>query len=119
MILLSAGLESVSTRKDKTLKIIFGTQELAPKEAGAVMAMANSFCFLAIKPETFTLTEKELMEQLKIDQMTNTIKTPSQRLRGVLYILFTQNNEGFEKFDSFYIHKIEQMVEHFKSKLTP
>jgi hypothetical protein len=33
--------------------------------------------------------------------------------------LFTQNNEGFEKFDSFYIHKIEQMVEHFKSKLTP
>jgi len=119
MIILPATLEGVTTRKDKTLRLTFGTQELPPTEAGKVMAMANSYCFLSIKPETFTATEKELLEQMKADQMTNTGKTPSQRLRATLYVLFTQNNEGFDKFDSFYIYKIEQMIDHFKSKLTP
>ena len=118
MIVLAAQLESVSTRKDKTVKLTFGSQELAPQEAGNIMSLANSFCFLAIKPETFTVTEKEILTQIKADQMTNTAKTPSQRLRGVLYVLFTQNNEGFDKFDAFYIFKLEQMIEHFKSKLT-
>ena len=119
MIILAAQLEGVSTRKDKTLKLVFGTNEMNPSEAGNIMSLANSFCFLSIKPESFTATEKELLEQIKADQMTNTGKTPSQRLRATLYVLFTQNNEGFDKFDSFYIHKIEQMIEHFKSKLTP
>jgi hypothetical protein len=117
MIVLPAQLEGVSTRKDKTLKLIFGTNELNPSDAASVMTLANSFCFLAIKPETFTETEKELMAQVKADMLTNNAKSPSQRLRSVLYVLFTNNNEGFDKFDSFYTHKIEQMIDHFKSKL--
>lgn len=117
MIILAAQLEGVTTRRDKTLKLTFGSQELTPSDAGNIMAIANSFCFLAIKPETFTPTEKELLEQIKADTLTNAAKTPSQRLRGVLYIAFTQNNEGFDSFDKFYTHKIEQMITHFKSKL--
>lgn len=117
MIILPAILEGVTTRKDKTVKLTFGTQELSPAEAGNVMALANSFCFLSIKKEDFTQTEKELMEQIKADSLTNNAKTPSQRLRSVLYVLFTKNNEGFAKFDAFYTHKIEQMIEHFKTKL--
>ncbi len=119
MITLAAQLEGVSTRKDKTVKLTFGTQELSPTTAGEIMSISNSFCFLAIKAETFTNTEKELLEQIKADQLTNTAKTPSQRLRAVLYVLFSQNNEGFDKFDSFYINKLESMIEHFKSKLIP
>jgi hypothetical protein len=117
MIILAASLEGVTTRKDRTVKLTFGTQELTPTEAGNVMALANSFCFLSIKPKSFTATEKELLEQMKADQMTNTGKTPSQRLRSTLYVLFTQNNEGFDKFDAFYTHKIESMIDHFKTKL--
>jgi hypothetical protein len=117
MILIAATMEAVSSRRDKTLKLVFGTQEPTPNEAGALMGIANSFCFLAIKKEDFTATEKELMEQIKADQMTNTAKTPSQRLRSVLFVSWKNNNEGFDKFDLFYTHKIEQIIDHMKSKL--
>lgn len=119
MIILPGQLENVTSRKDRTLKLTIGTQELSPADAGKVMAMANSYCFFSIKPEDFTVTEKEILAQLKADQLTNTGKTPSQRLRSTLYVLFTQNPEGFTKFDLFYTHKIEQMIGHFKSKLQP
>lgn len=117
MILLPAQLEGVSTRKDKTLKLVFGSQELSPNDAASVMTLANSFCFLAIKPETFTETEKELMAQVKADMLTNNAKTPSQRLRGVLYVLFTTNNEGFDKFDAFYTHHISRIIDQYKLKI--
>lgn len=117
MILVAATLEGIRTRKDKTLSLSFGTQEMPPSEAGNLMALANSFCFLAIKSETFTATEKELMEQIKADQLTNAAKTPSQRLRGVLYVLFTHDDEGYKKFDEFYTFKLDQIIDHFKSKL--
>lgn len=118
MIILPAILEGVTTRKDKTLRLTFGTQELPATEAGKLLALNNAFCFLSIKPEDFTTTEKEMMEQIKADTLTNTGKTPSQRLRSTLYVLFTQNNEGFTKFDAFYAHKMEQMIDHYKSKLS-
>jgi len=117
MILIPAILEGISTRKDNSLKVVFTSQELSPTDGYNLMALMNSFCFLAIKPETFTQTEKELMQQIKADTLTNSAKSPSQRLRSVLYILFTTNNEGFKTFDDFYKHKIEQMIDHFKTKL--
>lgn len=117
MIILPGQLENVTSRKDRTLKLTIGTQELSPAYAGRVMAMANSYCFFSIKPEDFTVTEKEILAQLKADQLTNTGKTPSQRLRSTLYVLFTQNPEGFTKFDDFYIHHYSKIIEHFKSKI--
>ena len=118
MIFLAAQLEGVTTRKDKTVKLTFGTQELTPAEAGNVMAIANSFCFLAIKPESFTPTEKELMEQLKADSLTNAAKSPSQRIRAVLYRLWESNSEGYITFDSFYTFKMETIINHLKSKIS-
>jgi len=117
MILIPAILEGISTRKDKTLRLTFGTQEMPPNEAGNLMSLSNSFCFLAIKPETFTQTEKEIMQQLKADNLTNNIKTPSQRLRAVLYVCFQNDGEGFNDFDGYYIAKINNLIEHFKTKL--
>jgi hypothetical protein len=117
MILLPGVLEGVTSRKDKTVKLTFGTQELTPADAGQIMAMANSFCFLALKPETFTQTEKEIMQQLKADNLTNNIKTPSQRLRAVLYVCFQNDGEGFNDFDGYYIAKINNLIEHFKKQL--
>lgn len=117
MILVPAQLEGVATRKDKTLKLTFGTHELGEGEGGKLLSLNNSFCFLAIKPETFTPTEKELMEQIKADMLTNTAKSPSQRLRAVIFLNWQQNNEGYEKFDSYYTHKMEAFIDHLKKKL--
>ena len=44
-------------------------------------------------------------------------KTQGQRIRNVLYILFTQDNEGFTDFDSYYKNKTEKYINHLKTKI--
>ena len=116
MILIPAQLESVSTRKDKTVKLTFGSNELSPVQASELFTTANAFGFLAFKEEDFKREEIDLVESLKAD-LDDSLKTPSQRLRGVLYILFTKEPEGFTTFSKYYDHKMEQLINFVKGKL--
>jgi len=43
-------------------------------------------------------------------------KTPSQRLRNTLYVLYKQHNEGFKTDEEHYKYYIEKFIEHVKSK---
>ena len=53
MIIIPAIIESISTRKDNTLKVIIGTNEITPDKVGSLMAMHNKMAYVAIKPEIF------------------------------------------------------------------
>ena len=44
-------------------------------------------------------------------------KSPSKRLHNTLYVLFKQDNMGYEIFDDFYKHMMEKFIEHVKGKL--
>ncbi len=44
-------------------------------------------------------------------------KPPSQRLRGVLYVLWEQNPEGHKGFNTYYEVKMEGIIEHLKGKI--
>ena len=117
MILIPAQLEAVTTRKDKTLKLTFGTNELSPAQASELFTIANQFGYLAFKDEDFKREELDAVESLK-SELEDTLKKPSQRLRGVLFRLFEQDNDGFKTFSKYYDSKMEQLINHFKSKLT-
>ena len=41
-------------------------------------------------------------------------KTSSQRLRGVFYKIWEQDDEEFEDFDSYYDSKMEKLIKHYK-----
>jgi len=64
----------------------------------------------------FKPNEIEKLSQLKVDYDDRT-KTPSQRLRGVFYKLYEQDSEGFKSFSSYYEHRMEKVIEHFKTKI--
>lgn len=115
MIIIPAIIESISTRKDNTLKVIIGTNEITPDKVGSLMAMHNKMAYVAIKPETFNKSEESLLDEIKVDEQIG--KTPSQRLRSVLFLLHKKNNEGFDNFSEFYVHKMEGFIEHLKTKL--
>ena len=115
MIVIPAQLEGVRTRKDRTLHIGFGTQELEPAKAGAVMALSQQLCYLAIKPEPFSAAESTLIDNLKADIELNA-KTPAQRLRGVLYRLWEQQGVS-EDFPVFYEREMHRIIKHYKTKL--
>lgn len=115
MIIIASIVEGISTRKDKTFKVILGTQELTPHQAAELFQLSNQYCFAALKPEPFNQDEISMMETLKAD--FESAKTPSQRLRAILYLNFQKDNEGFKDFYNYYQHKMEKICDHFKNKL--
>jgi hypothetical protein len=114
-LLLPVMVESVSTRKDKTVKLILGTQELSPSKAGELFNLLNTVGMAYLCPKGVNQNEIDQVDKLDPEFEG---KTQSQRMRNVLYKLFTQDSEGFKDFDSFYHSKTEKVIEHFKAKIT-
>jgi len=115
MILIAGQIESIATRKDKTLKVTIGTQELNPTQASDVFSLNQQFCYIGLKSEPFSKQESELLDSLKSDLENQ--KTPSQRLRGTLFVLYEQDNKGYKDFGTFYVAEMERIIEHFKTKI--
>lgn len=116
MITIPAQLESIATRIVLSLRVAFGTQELPPSVAGDLFSMQNRYCYLSIKAEPFRDEEIKAISQLEANS-DDGFKSPSQRMRGVLFRLFEQNNEGYKTFTLYYDSKMEQFINHLKAKI--
>lgn len=115
MIILPATIEGIATRKDRTVRVTIGTQELPPDKAGQLMSMQNALAYVAIKAEHFNGDEEAALEKLKADDVNG--KTPSQRLRAVLFRRWEQDNKGFQTFAQYYDWAMELTIEQHKAKL--
>ena len=115
MILIAGIIEGLSTRKDKTIKINLGTQELTPNEVADLFKFNQSFCYVALKQEPFSQMETDMIESLKTEY--EDIKTPSQRLRAIMFRNFEQQPNGFKDFNSYYVYTMDRLCDHYKSKL--
>lgn len=113
-ILLPTQIENITTRKDKTVKITLGTQELSPGKAGELFNLMNQIAFTYISPKSISQNELDQIDRLDPEFEG---KTQSQRIRGVLFKLFQQDAEGFKDFDAYYRNKTEKYIEHLKSKI--
>lgn len=113
--LIAAMVESITTRKDRSVKVVIGTQELNPSEAGQLFQYMNQLVTVYISPAAIDNREIDQIDKLE-PELNN--KSQSQRIRAVLYLLFQQNAEGFKSFDEYYKSKTEKFIEHLKSKLT-
>lgn len=112
---LAVIVESVRTRKDRTLAVTVGTQEVTPSQAGELFEMQGKLCACYI-------TEKESVPQEVIDAVDEADvdrpgKTQSQRFRAVMFKLWKQDGEGYENFDLYYHSKMEKLIEHYKTKI--
>lgn len=116
MLTLPAILQSYQSRVDKTFKIVFATNELTPEQAAVLSGSIQQYGYLAFKVDPFKKQELEALDSLEADY-EDTGKTPSQRLRGVLYVGFKNDPQGFDTFGRYYDHHLSRIIEHFKSKL--
>jgi len=115
-VLFPAYVENISTRKDKTIKIVLSTQEVSPSTAGELFRLLNNLGVCYISPKSINQAEVDQVDALDADLGG---KTQSQRIRNVLYKLFEQNAEGFKDFNSYYHSKTEKYIEHLKAKIEP
>lgn len=113
-ILIPVIVENITTRKDRTVKLSLGTQELSPGKAGELFGLLNSFSVVYISPKE--IDQKEIDQADRLDPEFEG-KTQSQRIRSVLFKLFSQGNEGFRDFDAYYKSKTEKYLQHLKSKI--
>ncbi len=118
LLLIPCAIESVATRRDKTLKVVIGTQELSPAKAAELFNQWTSGVgVMAFKGEAFNYNDEELLKSIKIDAEEMGSKTPSQRLRSCLYVLFERNPEGYQDFNKYYSAMMDKFIDMVKKRI--
>jgi hypothetical protein len=112
--LLPTYIENITTRKDNSVKITLGTQELSPAKAGELFNLMNKLAMTYICPKD--ISQREIDQVEKLDPEFDG-KTQSQRIRNVLFKLYEQDREGYQTFDTYYKAKTEKYIEHLKAKI--
>lgn len=105
----------VRSLKDGSVSIVLETQEITPNKAAELFSYRNKLVAVYISPKE-TITQAELNQ---VDQLDPEFqgKTQSQRIRNTLYILFSQDGEGYKDFDSYYKAKTEAFITQLKSEI--
>lgn len=116
MILIACTLDSFRSLKDKSVKLTFETQETTPEQMAEIAKSSQSFGYLAFSPKMLSNEQLEAIDNAKTD-LYDSSKTPSKRLRNTLYVLWEQNNNGYDKFEDFYLKTMEKIITHYKDKL--
>lgn len=116
-LLLPTIVTSIRSLKDGSLSLTLESQELSPSKAGELFSFRGKVTMMYLSPKE-TISQQEIKQVEAIDAEIEA-KTPSKRLRDVLYVLFTQQPEGYKEFDAFYKFKMSVITEHLKSKLNP
>ncbi len=118
LMTIPCAIESVATRRDKTIKISIGTQELSPEQMTELINhWMGGVGVMAFKGEQFNYNDEQLLEAMKIDAAEMGSKTPSQRLRAALYVLFEANKEGHSDFNSYYSAMMERFIDTVKKRI--
>lgn len=111
----SATIEGVATRRDQTLKVTLGTQELDPQSEVELMQLRKSgLVKVLISSDEITEQQKEAVSSVELEAPKG--KSPSQRLRAVIYRVWEQRQIR-DPFNEYYADKMEAMIIHFKNKL--
>jgi len=118
MLIIPAQLESYRSLKDRTVKLSFETGEPTPDQMAAIQASLMKAGFIAFQDDAFTNEQKDALKDVKVD-FDDKEKTPSKRLRAVLFVWWKQEDEGYEVFNDFYIYYMEKFINHVKNKLDP
>jgi len=116
MLITPAILVTYTSLKDRTLKLVFETNEPNPEQLTEIARCVQNAGYLAFNQDAFNQKQLDVLKDLKADY-DDVGKTPSQRMRGVLYRNWEQSNDGYQVFEDYYKSKMEVVINHFKNKL--
>jgi len=101
---LNAVITGIRSKVDRSLGLSVSTGELSSDEKTAFLDLQGQNVLLTIKP-----TEEE-SELLKVDSQLEG-KTPSQRLRASMFVLWKSKYQGkWNDFEAFYRYMMERVI---------
>jgi len=115
MFQIQAFIDGVKTLKNNSLKITIETQDtktLTSNEMAELFKLNDKHVWVAFKEQSVKVEDLDIKEsnEFKSD------KSPSQRLRSVLYV-YWEKYKPTDDFDSFYRKKMEDFINLIKDKL--
>lgn len=106
----SAIIEGIRAKKDRSLGLSISTPELSIQEKALFMELQGINVSLLITP-----SDESKVEEYKVNKDLEE-KTPSQRMRNVMYRLWERDSKG-KDFEDFYREQMEKLIEFLKSKI--
>lgn len=113
---LPAILTGIKSRADRSWSLGFDTRELTGDHASTLTGLLQAEGYLIFAPNRQSADSLDIPE-IGVDAGISS-KTPSQRLRAVLYVLWEQRGSQ-DTFEQFYHSSMERIVDSVKAKLEP
>lgn len=107
---LNVIINGVRAKVDRSLGLSLSTPELSPAEKAYFMELQGVNLDATFKP-----VDEPQTEPVKIDKEISQ-KTPSQRFRGVLFVVWKELGCK-EDFETFYKSEYEKIIGYYKKKL--
>ena len=106
-----AQLQTLTTKVDGSIKVVLETQELNGQDMADLFAYRNLLGYVTFTPNAETVIEvpKEVVGDMG--------KSPAQRLRSVLFLLWQQSDKKFDTFQQFYDVNMERIINQLKDRL--
>lgn len=112
IIQFQAILDSMKMNKDKSLTLKVETREMSPEEIGLISSLANMECWVGMSDLLITkLDVPDEVPEFKGE------KTPSERLRNVLFVYWKEVNKSQGSFETFRNNYMEKIISSIKEKL--
>jgi hypothetical protein len=105
---------SLSTKVDGSIKMTMETRELDGKDSAKLFDLRGTEAWVLVAPSEMKEEDVKLPTE-RADPAMGT-KTPSQRLRGVLFRVWQQKNSSTD-FESYYRVTLESLIDKYKEKL--
>ena len=113
MFQTASTIQKIETMVDGSIKLTIYTQELKPDQATELFKLKQKLGYFLFKETAIKEDEidvPDFVPEIKGD------KTPSQRLRATLYVLWQQKGKQGTA-DDFYKQQMERFIEAVKERL--
>lgn len=107
-------IATLSTKVDGSIKIVMETRELSGKDSAQLFDLRGREGWAILSPNEIKDEDVKLPTERADPSIGQ--KTPSQRLRAVLWKLHEQGHSGTD-FESYYRIKMEGIIEQLKGRL--
>ena len=99
---------------DRGNRVVIDTQELTPEDMATLFSLKQGgIGWFLFKGTAITHEEIPDYDPATFDE----IKSPSQRLRAIMFVYWKEVKGGQGDFEGFYRAQVERIIEQYKEKL--
>lgn len=112
--LLAVEVTKIATLVDGSISISLCTSELSPGKVAELFALRKAVCYAYFSAKHVEHNERQIIDSMEPELKG---KTPGQRLHSIMYLKFKNDPEGYKDSNSYYLAKMESIIEHHKQDL--